>query len=322
VTRRWGTALVVVLAVLDIVVLGLGYRARGGDLPPLQRTSPSFPVPTSTTTDEPDPVDQDAITGPLLLGVNVEGLILRATRGACDPTFGGQARVWLGTVDEARQSDALQGGDPFRQLTVPDVAEVLGLMVYADGTLRVSGLTEECTPSTVESTDQGATWTPVDVAGIWRLSGDTTASTVSGPGGPSVPLGSSIAIACPGHQIVNVPGRRAVASCASTAFFSLAVGVSPQSFQAAGFSQLSVTPSPEEGRYYAFGATDGCGAQAAEIDSTDTELLACLGDGRAPLAIAAAGDLIVLQVGASVVVSDDGGESFLPELPDLDEAAS
>jgi hypothetical protein len=303
---------VVVLAVLDIVVLGLGYRARGGNLPPLQRTSPSFPVPTATATGEADGVEEDGITGPLFLGVNAEGLVLRATRGACEERSGGPTRVSVGNVDDVGAGIELQ------DVTVPDVREVLGLMVYADGKLRVSGLAEGCDPITVDSTDQGATWTPVDIAGIWRLPQDTTAGTVTGPGG------SSLSIGCPAGQIVNLPGKRAVASCESTAFYAMAVGVPAQSLQAAGFSQLSVTPAPDEGRYYAFGTTQGCGAQVGEVNPEAQAIddLECLGDGRAPLAIAAAGDVVVLQVGASAVVSDDGGENFSPELPDLDEATS
>ena len=298
----------VVLAVLDLVVLGVGYRARGGDLPPLQRTSPSFPVPTGTPTGETDPVEaEDSITGPLLLGVNASGMILRATRGACEERSGEPTRVSVGTVDDVR------AGGELADVTAPDVLEVLGLMVYADGSMRVSGLDQDCASVTFDSNDEGATWTPVAVPGIRRLPGDTTASDVLGPRNQKLTVG------CPPTQLVNLPGRRAVASCESTAFFPLPSGAQLLTLQALGFDQLSVTPSPDEGRYYAFGATAGCGAQVGEVDAETQSIdeRACLGDGRAPLAIAAAGDLIVLQVGNSVVVSDDGGDNFSPVLPDL-----
>ncbi len=49
--RRWGTALLAALVVLDLVVLVLGVRAREGTLPPLQRgAGASFDVPTAAAT--------------------------------------------------------------------------------------------------------------------------------------------------------------------------------------------------------------------------------------------------------------------------------
>ena len=45
-------------------------------------------------------------------------------------------------------------------------------------------------------------------------------------------------------------------------------------------------------------------------DADEPELGECLPDDKAPLAIATAGDRVVVQVGADLMVSDDEGDTF------------
>ncbi len=192
-------AALVALLVVDILVLVLGYRAHTGSLPPLQRSASAFDVdPTSGELPTGVPTDDDAVVGPVLLGVNAAGDVLRATRGACEARFDNPARIWTGNVGDGV---ALTPVDP------PAIHEVLGLMVYADGTLRVSGLDEDCEPVTFDSTDSGSSWAPSDVSKVWRLFPDVQATPVTGP------AGEAVRAPCPASQIVNLPGQKAIASC-------------------------------------------------------------------------------------------------------------
>jgi hypothetical protein len=298
--RRWGTALLAVLVALDLVVLVLGVQARGGDLPPLQRgAGASFTAPTASASQTADPsVSTDLIHAPVLLGANESGLVLRATRGACEPRFDNPAHFWAGHLDDA---------DGLQPLEVPSLLEVLGLVVLDDGTMRMSGLDETCKGATVVSSDDGATWTASTSADVWRLSSDTQAAAVTGPGGATIDLD------CVPDQIVNLPGQRAIASCSTESFYPLRIGQKePVALSVSGFEDLSVTPIPGGQGYYVLGGTGRCLAQVATVvpDADKPKLGECLPDDKAPLAIATAGDRVVVQVGADLMVSDDQGDSF------------
>ena len=146
-------AALVALAVVDILVLVLGYRAHTGTLPPLQRSASAFDGRPRPRRRQPtgEPTSDDEVVGPVLLGVNAAGDVLRATRGACEE----QVRQPGPHLDrQRRRRRRAEPVDP------PAIREVLGLMVYADGRLRVSGLDEDCVPVTFDSTDAGASWAP------------------------------------------------------------------------------------------------------------------------------------------------------------------
>ena len=66
----------------------------------------SFDVPTATASQTADPsAEADLIQAPVLLGANESGLVLRATRGACEARFDNPAHFWAGNLDDA---DGLQ----------------------------------------------------------------------------------------------------------------------------------------------------------------------------------------------------------------------
>jgi hypothetical protein len=295
--RRWVPALVAALVVLDLAVVAFGVRARSGDLPPFQRHSAEFtPAPTGASpsaTAEPE----TGINAPLLLDANDSGLVLRATRGACEERFDNPARVWVGKLDD---------GADLAEVEVPALREVLGLLVTDAGDLRLSGLDDACEPATVVSKDRGASWEPADVGGIWRLDADVQKLSVTGPADKPAPVD------CPPQQIVNLTDRSAIASCTSTTFFLLRPGLPAASLSADELSSLSVTAGPRKGEYYAFGTSPNCGALVALVVPEDqsTKLGGCIGPGLAPLAITTVGDRVLVQVGESLMVSDDQGDTF------------
>jgi hypothetical protein len=285
------------LVVVDVAVLALGYRAHTGSLPPFQRSTEAFEVGDSPATlPSAAPLDEDTVGGPVLLGVNPAGDVLRATRGACEERFDNPARMWTGNVDDGDRLTAVEA--PLR--------EVLGLMVYANGSLRVSGLDDVCKPVTFESTDAGATWQASDAREIWTLSGDTTASMVTGPDG------SPHEVLCPVVQIVNLPRRQAVASCSRTSYFTPTPEGPTNSGSVPDYVDLSVAPGPDEGDYFVFGSTSDCPASVGVTSPADQEAdeQACLDEGKAPLAIASAEGLLVIQLGNDLRVSRDDGVKF------------
>lgn len=295
--RRWILLAVVVFAVIDLGVLAVGYRARAGVLPPWQVEKPRFsmaPASEPAASESPAPT----ITGPVMLAVDASGLVIRATRGACEARFDSTAVVAVGQV---RSSDGLT------TVEVPDVVEVLGVAVLPDGHLRVAGLDSECHAVYVDSTDGGRSWERQASAGIWRLAPDTTADAVSGP------LGKDVATPCVPSQVVNLPDGRALVSCGTGTFYVLGSNAKPAARAAGGFTSLTVAPGARAGDFYAFGTTADCLARVGSvvIGRAKVALRACLGDDDlAPLAIASAGNLVVVQVGELLQASEDGASSF------------
>lgn len=294
-------AALIALAVVDLLVLVLGYRAYTGSVPPLQRSASGFGVdrlPTAEPTTEVPDTDADVeVEGPLLLGVNADGDVLRATRGACEERFDNPARIWSGNVRD---------GAPLAPVDPPAIREILGLMVFADRSLRVSGLDDACRPVTYDSADSGASWVSNDDSGIWRMFADVQASSVTGP------AGLTTEVPCPAAGIVNLAGRRAVGSCASQVYFLLVPGQPARELIAEEYSQLSVTTGFDPDSYFLFGATDKCAASVAvaRTVAATVEEVDCFDEDKTPLAIASAGRLLVLQLGNDLMVSRDEGDSF------------
>jgi hypothetical protein len=303
--RRWATPLLAALLVLDLVVLVFGVRSRGGDLPPLQRgagatyaAGPTSAPTTGATSDAPD--GEPTIQGPLTLAANASGLVVRATRGACEPRFERSAYVWVGHLDD----DA-----GLQQVDVPALHEVLGLVVLADGTVRISGRDDQCGPVTVVSTDEGATWETTDAADMWLLKADTTAQSVTRPNGRPLELD------CPPVQVVNLQPRGAVVACNGTpGFYVASAAPVAVSIGAEGFTSLVATPKPgTTGQYYVFGSYARCVAQVATVTASSRApvLGECLEGNRGALAIATSGTRVIVQVGEELMVSDDEGEKFI-----------
>jgi hypothetical protein len=293
--RRWLTVVVVVLAVLDLAVLAVGYRARAGVTPRGVPEAAFTMLPPSSESSTPT---GESITGPVLMAVDADGLLLRASRGACQAQFANPAQVAVGSVSAGVTA-----------VDLPALGEVLGVGILPDDHLRVSGLTPQCDPATFDSTDSGKTWQRLRAtapAGIWRLDADTTADQVTGPAGGTIPL------ACAPQNISNLADSRGAVSCLNGAFYVLAPRAKPVALAASGYDQLSVAGGLRAGRYFVLGATAQCPAQvgtaAAGLQSVSS--LECLGGDRAPLGIAAAGNNVVVQVGNDLMVSDDGGQNF------------
>jgi len=293
------------LFVVDLLVVFLGYRAHTGVLPPLQREAPAFEVdPTSEEQPTSAPVDADEVVGPALLSINAAGDVLRATRGACDPAADNAARIWTGNIDD---------GAALTMVEAPGISEVLGLMVLPGGVLRMSGLDDGCEPVVLDSTDAGASWISNATAGLWTLLTDDEATGVLNP------AGDLLEAPCPSTQVVNLRRGRAVFSCESSTFFAVDRSVDPdtesaQALPAPDYADLSATAGFDEGTFFVFGGTAECTASfAVAVPAvprvTEQE---CFEEQKAPLAIASAGDLLVIQLGNDLRVSRDQGETFDP----------
>jgi hypothetical protein len=299
--RRWITLLVVVLAVLDVAVLAVGYRTRSGVLPAFSTPEASYTMlPPSAAEASSTPDSEATVVGPVLMAVNADGLVLRATRGACEERFDNHAQVAVGSVHAVGMTPA----------DVPDLAEVLGVAILPDDHLRMAGLNDECEPMTVDSTDSGQSWQTLGInepAGIWHLDPDTTADTVTGPAGSDIP------VTCIPVYLTNLPDRRGAISCGGGVIYALAPGSAPIPLSASDFDEPSVAGAPRAGRYYVFGPTAGCEAQVAALAEAQQSLtkLTCIGEDRVPQAIAAAGRYVVVQIGDDVMVSEDAGRSFV-----------
>lgn len=296
--RRWVLVAVVVFTVLDLVVLAVAYRARAGVLPPWQVEQPRFSEPpASEATASASPTGP--ISGPVMLAVDASGLVLRATRGACEPRFNSTAQVAVGQV---------RSGEGLASVEVPDVVEVLGIAVLPGGHLRVAGLDAGCQPVYQDSTDGGQSWKRLAAAGIWRLDRDTTALSVTGPS-----FGEPAPLDCVPHQLVNMPDLRALVSCDSGSFYVLTPTGKPLPRAAGGFTSLSAAAGTRPGDFYVLGTTEACLAQLGDVLSGRQSVVnrACFSaKDNPPLGIASAGNLVVVQVGDQLAASEDGGRTF------------
>ena len=191
--RRWLIVVVAVLAVLDLAVLAMGYQARAGALPGWGEPEPAFTMlppgtPSGTPSGSSTDATTDTITGPVLMAVDADGLVLRATRGACQERFANPAQVAVGSVSTGVTA-----------VEIPALTEVLGVAILPDDHLRVSGLqrneaSEECVAVTFDSTDSGR---PGSSCRRRRpASGDST-GTPPPPGSPVRPAGVSSSAAWP-----------------------------------------------------------------------------------------------------------------------------
>jgi hypothetical protein len=254
-------------------------------------TSPS---PTSTAV-------AGQVTGPLFLAMNGDGVVLRAVRGACEARFAKTAQVSVGQVRS--------GSIDMRTVSIPELKEALGVMVYDDDTLRVTGLDDQCKTVTFDSDDLGQSWSrsgSSEATGIWHLEGDTTSVDVTGPRGATTPL------ECVPAQILNLPERKAVASCAAAQFYLLSPRAGARAVSVDGYTSLGAAPSMSEDRWFVFGGTAGCAAQLSGtvLSRSQTDTLACFGPGLAPLAVASSGHFVLAQAGEQLQLSDDDGQTF------------
>jgi hypothetical protein len=302
--RRWVTALVVVLAVLDVVVIAVGIRTRSGVLPAFSAPEASYRmIPAGSTEPEPTPTagGEASLVGPVLMAVDAEGLVLRATRGACEARFDNPTQVAIGSVKTAAMTPA----------DLPDLAEVLGVAILPGDHLRVSGLDHKCRVMTVDSTDSGQTWRTLDEsqpAGVWRFDPDTTAESVTGPAGSRVPVD------CVPSSMTNLPAGRGAITCQGGVIDVLTPGFGAAPLSVPGYENLSVAGAPRADRYFVFGSTPACPAQVAALRGAQQSVtqLDCVGvDGAVPQAIAAAGGYVVVQIGDDVMVSEDAGQTFV-----------
>ena len=160
------------------LVLVLGYRARSGVA---ARRSGSR---ARAHSDAPDRARPRPARRQTPRRRRRPGAARRQRRGRCCERRAAPARSGS-TTRRSVWPSASDDGAALTPVDLPGLDEVLGLVVCADGRLRVSGLDDELPADDLrlhrlrpDLADASAT-----TAGIWRLDPDTTASSVTGPAG-------------------------------------------------------------------------------------------------------------------------------------------
>ena len=247
-----------------------------------------------------DGATTDTVTGPVLMAVDADGLVLRATRGACQKRFANPAQVAVGSISTGVTA-----------VELPALAEVLGVAILPDGPparvrsrpglrgghLRLDGLRQ--------------TWQPLarEAAGIWRLDPDTTAEQVTGPAGGDYPA----RLRAP---VRDQPRRQSRRGQLPGGVFYL-VAPRPRHRRCRRPATTSCAWRPGRGR----AATSSSGPPPSAEPGwprsrpSPARPSACSTmprRGEAPLAIAAAGGYVVVQLGDDLMVSEDGGDTSRP----------
>ena len=197
----------VALAVVDLLVLVLGYRAHTGSLPPLQRSAAAFEVGESRLRRRP-------VSRPATTRWSGRCCWASTPRATCSGPRAARARS--GSTTRPASGPGTSTTAPAAPVEPPAMREVLGLVVYADGKLRVSGLDEG-----LRAGDLRLHRLRRDLADH-RRRGDGlapvrrhTASTVTGPRGGAVP------VALPRQPDREPPGQAGPRQLRAVDYFAL-----------------------------------------------------------------------------------------------------
>lgn len=291
--QRLSIAFLVVFVFVDVYLVSLALRHASHPVTSSAGVRAKPVSPSSDASGSPtDTASPSALTAPTYLDVDADGLALRSTRGSCDSGAPAQVAV---SQDEAAT---------FVDRDVSNLGETLRVTVEPAGKLSIVGLTESCAVARWTSTTQGKKWTQTTgAAGRWYLAPDQTDSAiVSARGRRSVPC-VPVSLSSIGTGVVRVlcdQGQILATSDAGTSWVTL--GRLP------GAVSIRFT-TPSAG--VALVRQDGC--RAAVLESSDGgsrwSRQTCL-TGGAPLAVAAAGDLVVAQRSEAVDVSTDAGATW------------
>lgn len=260
-----------------IQVLGES-RAAGPALTAI--TPPPAAIPVSDSAAAP-------ATGRILLAVNSNGVVVRASRGSCPSGVPTALSVSSDSGTSWGRVDTL-------------AAQVLRVGATESGTIWFVGSDVTCRPVERESGDAGVTWRPGGSHGVWHLGPDAASTNIAGPG-----LVSDVG--CVPVALDNVDARRAAAVC---------VDGDIRRTDDAGDTWRTVSSFPGAvslalagaDRGYLLAETDDCRAAVLRTDDAAKTWrpLACLGN-AAPRAIAAAGEFAAAQIGPELLISRDTG---------------
>lgn len=242
--------------------------------------------------------DDDAASRPLL-AVSPDGAVIRATRGSCpaDGSAGLEISADLGRTWTPVASSA---------------AQVLRVDAMGGGDLRIVATDRSCRPVARHSTDGGETWQPGGLSGIWYLSPDSDADQVLGPALVST-------VGCVPHALAATDDEHAAVSCADGTVRVTDDGGDDWR-EVAGLSGVTSLVFTGDGDGYALAAADGCATAvlrtSGQPDGWST--VACLDEAVAPAAIgtrpqaaiAAAGTVVAVQIGAVFLLSTDAGATW------------
>lgn len=294
--QRLGTLAIVAFVVIDVVLVVLAFRhvrpANGsGAAPASPSASPTGAPSTSASAGSPSEAPSKSASashGPLLLSLAADGTVLRATEGDC---AGKPARITVST----------NGGRTFTRVQVAaDLDQVLSVEARSKRDLRLVGSTDVCTTRLYDGAAGRQAWKAGDDSGTWhQLIGDSSA--VRSPSGvvdtPCRPVDVSatatVRLLCANKSIIGTDDDGQ-----SWVTLGSLPGAKAISF---------VTPT----RGYAVASRPECQVDVLTTDDGGAtwDEASCLGIGS-PRAIAAHGDVALVQAGDSLLRSEDSGVSW------------
>lgn len=287
-------ALDIVLVTLSLQHTAIGPPRAGSSVQPSETPNPTASSSTDPTTEaSPDSARAETFgKGPAYVAVGADGTVLRSTRGDCDAS------------EVPAVSVSMDRGTAFRDRTIDGLSEALAVQVASDGTLTLVGRDADCRVGSWSSGDAGRSWEKSSSApAAWYLAPSPTQRAVFAPDGRRRPPCVPVSLSTLGTDVVRVlcdDGGVLGTSDNGSSWVTLG--------RLDGAVSIRFT-SPGDG--VALAAQQGCPAAVMETSDGGTSWTrqTCL-RGDTPLAIGAAGDLLVAQVGERAVVSTDGGTTW------------
>ncbi|CAN5416972.1 hypothetical protein BH10ACT10_BH10ACT10_01650 [soil metagenome] len=298
---RLSILFLVVFVALDVVLVTLSMRhtgiappAAGSSAQTAEAPTPTASPTTATTKQSPSSARAETFgKGPAYVAVGADGTVLRSTRGDC------------GASEDPAVSVSTDRGTAFRDRQVDGLSEVLAAQVASAGTLTLVGLDGDCRVGSWSSGDAGRSWEEVsDAPAAWYLAPSPTQRAVLTPEGRRRPPCVPVSLSTLGTDVVRLlcdDGQVLGTSDDGSSWVTLG--------RLDGAVSIRFT-TPGDGVALAI-RQQGCPAAVMETSDGGNQWTqqTCL-KGDTPLAIGAAGDLGVAQVGERAVVSTDGGTTW------------
>ena len=301
----WGA--VSLIAVLSAAALALSYLALTGvgsgeheGLPVRSEIPISEEVAAPPADAEPEVAeDQTASPTSQRMLAMVGSTAMRADSGTCETP--GTAEISV---------DAGQSWSESASLARAGATQILRVLPTDPSLVQVVALDANCEPQVYRSADLGTTWEgPLSVVGTWYFD-PSTPTQVGAPDGP-------LSLPCEGAELAAAGDRAAVRCTDGSVVTTIDRGAAWS--EAAGVADaLAINYSPDS---YVMAQTGGqacAGVRVTDLSVTSTGLVGCFetaltADASNPenIAIAQSGTSTLLWVEDDVVISTDGGNTWL-----------
>lgn len=255
-----------------------------------QATSPKGAASSTPTTGASTAGDPGSVA---FLAVAKDGTVVRSSRGQCP----GDTSP---TVEVSQDTGRTFAGRP-----VPALREVLSVQVSSAQKVQILGLDAACRLKTYATGDGGRNWFASSGATGWHLAANADAKKVVSPDGTR-------ATPCTPTWVTTAPNGVVRVLCQNgTILGSDDLGLTWVSLgRLAGAVAIQYSSS---GAGLALARQPGCAAAVLQtIDGGNTWSRATCLPGSDPLALGAAGDLTLAQVGDRLFVSTAGGSGWRP----------